>query len=250
MKKDFRAKAAAAASLDILHKHFDPQMDAWLLLGRFKNGGSYAVAWESRHRPGLVDCEIFESKTGAEVRFDAIIANAEQSDDPVFEKDFQKQAVYDWEDEDLMPFGKKIDEGEARVLLRRVAQDCKVPVPDLQWEPFTNTSEYDDGMIWFGARDNISLLHEMAHHIREQHDGEDSGLAPHAPAFVGVAGELYRRYAGIDENLLKSSAEQRNLLGDEAASGIALPPEKPAKKRREPTASRRPAAILMPQPVL
>lgn len=248
MKKDFRAKAAAAASLDILHKHFDPQMDAWLLLGKFKTGKGYAVAWESRHRPGLVDCETFDSKTDAEWRFDEIVATAERSEDPIFEKDFQKQAVYDWEDEDIMPLAQKISEKAARALLRRAAQDYGVPVPSLEWENFTNHSEYDDGTIWFGARDNISLLHEMAHHIQEQHDGEDNGLAPHASAFVRMAMELYHRYAGINETLLKQTAARRDILGDETGFEIDMP-EKPVKKRAPSVIPQRPAAALAPQPV-
>lgn len=248
MKKDFRAKAASAASLDILHKHFNPEMDAWLLLGKLKNGNGYAVAWESRHRPGLIDCETFDSKTEAEWRFDEIVATAEQSENPVFENDFQKQSVYDWEDEDLMPQAKKIDEREARALLRRAAQDYGVPVPSLEWETHTNHSEYEDGTIWFGARDNISLLHEMAHYIQEQHDGDDSGLAPHAPAFITLAIALYHRYAGIDRRFLNDSAAQRDLLGEETLPEIVLP-EKSSKKHKGPP-THGPKDCYVPAPAL
>ena len=65
--------------------------------------------------------------------------------------------------------------------------------------------------IKFGHRDNISLLHELAHAI---HDHKAAAGADHNPTFVWIAIELYHRYAGFDLAYLVATAHQAGLLGD------------------------------------
>jgi hypothetical protein len=218
MKKAFNAKAVHPLSVDIIKKYYDPDVDASLVLGRVRDRQQFIVAWKSRHKDSFVSAKSFVDEAAAREYFNEIVTDAHPFIPESLTRDFQKKAVYDWEDNDLLPRSRLVTEKDARTLIRKIAHDYKVPVPDLEWEEFTNVSGYDDDTIYMGARDNISLLHEMAHHIHEYKAIADDGLAPHSPGFVAFAIQLYHRYGNIDLQYLQKTAAVKDILGDRAAS--------------------------------
>lgn len=246
MKKAFNAKAVQASSVDIIQKHYDPNLDGYLMLGKVRDTGEFFVAWKSRHKENLVDGKSFETEAAAAEYYKKLLDDGDLTARRSLTKDFQKQAVYDWEDDSLLPRGAKITEKEARALIRKIAHDYDVPVPDLEWEEFTNVSGYDDDTIYMGARDNISLLHEMAHHLHEYKVIGDDELPPHSPGFVAIALALYHRYAGIDLAYLNDTAQAKNILGDALKPAINPTPvnekEKPAPRPPRSLGPLRPAA--------
>lgn len=219
MRKAFNAKAAKAVGVEILKRHFDPHADAYLLLGRTRGIPEHFVAWQSRHRKNIVDGTCFDTGAAARQHFERMIEDQERSEHPQIEKDWQQDAVYAWEEEFIFPLCRTLAKHEVQALTRRIARDYKISVGELVWG-----EEYDeeDGIaLYRGDIDDISFLHEMAHHI---HDHRQNGDIPaaHSPGFVAVAIELYHRYAGIDRNRLIESAAAKNILGDPGESRLIL----------------------------
>ena len=110
MKKSFNAKAAQAAGVEILKRHFDPHADAWLLLGRVNNTSDYFVAWQSRHNDALVDGRRFDKAPEAQQHFEYMVESDERSEHPYIEKDWQQDTVYAWEEEFIFPLSRTLDD--------------------------------------------------------------------------------------------------------------------------------------------
>ncbi len=208
--------------LTVLAQHYDSHADSYLVLGKRKNRTKslkrYVVAWRSRHRDQFAVCHYFTDSHSAEQYFNDVVYDEDRPDHPLLQKDWQKKAVYDWEQKTLIPHSRKINEKQARVLLQKVSRECGMKSPRLVWDKPAEGSSYDidDHVIHFGHRDNISLLHEMAH-VLYKHDLDESETdipTTHSPGFVWTAIELYHRYAGINLNYLIIMAAQQNILGD------------------------------------
>jgi|GEM_PF-1365531 len=232
MKRHFAAKAAPATTCVILECYFDPHLDAYLVLGKINDSTEYFTGWKSRHKDSIVDTRGFSNEAVARKRFNTMIEEDELSGHPSLLKDYQKQRVYDWEEKMLMPHSKKINEKNARALINKIALDYGMSAPRLKWRKFTNYSKYDSEAIYFGARDNISLLHEMAHHIHDHAICFDDSLPHHSSGFVHCAIELYARYADIDPKFLLSSAHNKEILGDPAQSQAIMPVQPTGKRAK------------------
>lgn len=211
MRRIFNGKAANAADAVVLKRHFNPHADAYLVLGRLPEPDGHFFAWESRHKKGFVDGVCFDTENEARKYFESMVRDPRYSDHPRIEKDWQADAVYEWEDESLAAFSQDLDEAGLKELTRRIARDYKIPPEDLVWGEWDEES--GEAIDRGDSTDNISFLHEMAHHIQDyREDGDIPAL--HAPGFVVCAIELYHRYAGIDSDFLIRSAAAKNILGD------------------------------------
>lgn len=224
MRKAFNAKAAQAAGVKIIEQHFDPHLDALFVLGRAAGGG-YFTAWQSRHRDDLVHGVSFPDRASARAHFEDAVIAGERSNHRYFRRDWQKLAVYAWEQEHIGPRSKMIDMAAAKALVKEVCADYDVPLPRLRWEADGQPDYYDPDSreLFFGSHNDGCLLHELAHHIHtirhEELDDDNEDMPPHSPAFVYYAIALYDRYAGIDMNGLIESAAARNILGPPEAAG-------------------------------
>ncbi|AGH99137.1 hypothetical protein [Micavibrio aeruginosavorus] len=204
--------------LHILDRHYCVHADAYLVIGTAKNARRLPgtiTGWHARGDETLYYKRHFLDADSAHIHFDAEMVDTDAIIDNIFSVDRQQQAVYDWEDRVIVPHGRIITAKDARAMIARVADDNDMPRPKLVWEEHTNHSEYDecDNRVHFGHRDSISLLHELAHALyHERRDGEK--FADHSPGFVWTAIELYHRYAGVDLQLLITSAMQADIIGD------------------------------------
>lgn len=195
---------------------YHPHADAWLVLGKDAKG-RFCTGWIARRKPdNLISCHRFLDEASAHVAFEDILKRDDVPHSLIIAPDWQKQTLYDWEDDNLSKF--RIDlpnPAQARRLMRQIAADYDIDCPRLKWLDFTNHSEYDEdeNIIYYGARDNITLLHEMAHAIHYAQLCEHLG-PHHSPGFVSIAIDLYHRYAGADLETLNGSAGKRGLLGD------------------------------------
>ena len=211
-------KSVKVKAMDVSARFYDAQADAYLVVGRIPaSKKSYAVGWHSRHCDTLVEPALFAIKKEAQRAFNRAAAHPdEKPDHDSFVKDWQEDGVNQWEETLLMPGTRKITQADARALLRRVSRDYGMPPPRLVWKKPGGASEYDPDLheIPFSHRDNISLLHEMAHAIDEHAAASDALRPNHGPAFVWIAIELYHRYAGMNLNFMIVSAAQHHLLGD------------------------------------
>lgn len=215
---------------------YHPDADAWLVLGRNEKG-RFCTGWVARHKPDkIISCRRFLDESSAHLAFTEII----DSDDVPFAlvnaPDWQKQRLYDWEEDHLAATRTDFkNQAEARRLMRQIAADYEIDCPRLKWGAFTNFSEYneDDNIILFGARDNATLLHEMAHAIHyAQHD---EYLGPHhSPGFVSIVLDLYQRYGGADHGTLYESAGQAGLLGGLYQPENSSPKPKPPRAGYDP----------------
>ena len=204
--------------LHILDRHYCVHADAYLVIGTAKNAHRLPgtiTGWHAREDDKLYYKRHFLDSDSAHLHFDSEMVDTDVIIDNIFSNDHQQQTVYDWEDQVILPYGRSITVREARAIITKVADDNGMPCPKLVWESHTNHSEYDEceNRIYFGHRDLISLLHELAHALyHERRDGEK--FADHSPGFVWTAIELYHRYAGIDLQLLITSAIQADIVGD------------------------------------
>ena len=205
--------------LVVRSKHYDPHLDAYLIVGKRKREAktlkNHVVAWVSRHNEQLSESKYFLDSRSATRYFNKTKNETHYPETPSLTKDWQKQRVYNWENKSLIPHALKINEKEAKSLIRKVSRDFSIRQPKLKMEKVTWNAEYDSSTntIHFGSRDNITLLHELAHaiHIKET---DDEPLADHSPGFVWTAIELYNKYAGINLSYLLLTAEKSGLLGD------------------------------------
>lgn len=195
---------------------YHPHADAWLVLGRDAKG-RFATGWIARQNPEkIISCRRFLDEASAQAAYMEILEEDSIPDALTTAPDWKKQALYDWEDDNLSGVRRELkNAAQGRKLLRQIAEDYDIDCPRLKWGEFTDHSEYDedDNVILFGARDNTTLLHEMAHAIHIAQLGEQQG-PHHSPGFVSIAIELYHRYAGADLKMLEESAGKAGLLGD------------------------------------
>lgn len=226
-----------ADNIDIKYRQFDIHADAYLVYGKTKKKNSlkqYVVGWQPRHAENhLLDPHYFLDDDSAIEFYLNTVRNDDQPYRKKLLKDWQQQRVYEWEENELAPYTKKMTKTEITALVKQVAKDHGIKIPKIKW---LKEREYSDYAFWsntirFGHRDNISVLHEMAHAIHDKtHDRED--VAHHPPAFVWTAIELYHRYAGAPLNTLISTAQKHNLLGDLNIdqAPLVLPQAKQKKK--------------------
>ena len=216
-------------TIDILKRHYCVHTDAYLVMGQRHSTpkcAPYIVGWIPRAPAAKTNMgnEILSSHHFMDIDSAQITFNTEMTDHELlmgaaFTNDHQQYAVYEWENNILIPAAEPIKRNNAAALVEQISNDYKMPVPKLIWAAHTNHSEYDECDHWirFGHREKISLLHEMAHALyHERRDGDT--YANHCPGFVWTAIELYHRYAGVDLHLLVSSAMDKKLLGDVNAS--------------------------------
>lgn len=199
-----------------LARHFNMYADSYLVLGRRAGRRGYVVAWQSRHSDKIEEYYKFPRKKDARDIFnDMCRKNELPCESPVCDKDWQKQTLYDWEDEYLIPHSTAITEDCARKLIRKISREQGIRAPNLIWGDHINHSKYNenDHAIEFGHRDLISLLHEMAHALNIHRNGGEPS-PHHAPSFVWAEIELCHRYAELDLPYMVMSAQKYSLLGD------------------------------------
>lgn len=218
--------------VDVLHKQFHPHADAYVIIGKVKNKKTlkkYVVGWVSRHADTrILKPHYFPDDNSAIEHF---IESAEYEDIPnrkKITKDWQQDDVYDWLSHDLDQYEKKMTKKDMVALIKKVSKDYGIKAPTLRWIKKQNYSYYEDDMhrISMGHRENLTLLHEMAHAIHSLIIGEGLGFVPHhSPAFTWINIELYNRYADIPLNHLIATAKQRNILGDldEKQTAVRMP---------------------------
>ena len=205
------------SDLEILKKHFDARIDGYFVFAKNKDQNSlqkYVVGWYSRHQENeLASYKAFTDASSAHQYFKEQLDNETAPRNAVFNKDFQDNDVYSWEEKYVEPQALTITPKQAKAMIKKVCDDYDIPEVMLKWKKMQGASYYieEDNKIEFGHRDNISLLHELAHAIHA-HD-TDNG-ANHNPSFVWIAIELYHRYAGLDLGYLITTAIQSGLLGD------------------------------------
>ncbi|WP_435640628.1 hypothetical protein [Micavibrio aeruginosavorus] len=204
--------------LHILDRHYCIHADGYLVVGTAKHRrglSGFVTGWCHRNSDTLHHAQNFLDIDSAHISFNAEMVELESFLGGVFDRDHQEQTVYRWEDQCIVPLGRKITKDEAKALIEKISDDHDIPVPKLLWMPDTNSSSYEEetNKIRFGHREIISLLHEMAH-VLYHHRRDGERYADHAPAFVFTAIELYHQYAGIDLDTLISTARQANILGD------------------------------------
>jgi hypothetical protein len=210
------------SDLKILKEHFDSRIDGYLVIARRNNvvAGSkslkkYIVGWYSRHEnEKLARFKSFMDFESARKYFEDVLNKRIAPSNDVFVQDWQDQHVYEWEDDVLAPQAVKIDEETARKIIKRVCADYKIPEVELEWKEEEGGSEYyyHSNKIKFGHRDNLALLHELAHAINDFK--RNTEMADHGPDFVWITIELYHKYAGYNLAFLVATAYQAGLLGD------------------------------------
>ena len=217
-----------ADDLKIFERYYSAELDAYVVFAKNNKADAkgkpslkrFIVGWQGRHKPEkILVSKKFLDYESAEEHYQMLV---EEIDDPDFEydevfQDAQKKQVYSWEDNAVIPLlnGKKINKTEAESLVRKVSRDYGIKAPKINWKKYADSSEYDSELneIDFGHRDEISLLHELAHAIHGKHSETDHDVH-HGPAFVWLAIELYNRYAGINLSYLVTSAQHQGILGD------------------------------------
>jgi hypothetical protein len=210
-----------AKDLIIRERHYDANVDGYLVVGqkRKKDNSSlknHVVGWISRHKDQLHESRYFMDKGSAKRYYNQVILNDHKKPEcSVFMKDWQKQKLYSWENTLVKNHGLKLNEKQAKSIIRKVSREYGIPAPKLKMEKITWHSEYDDekNIIHFGSRDNITLLHELAHAIHTK-QLDDELAAHHSPGFTWIAIELYHKYAGLNLNYLILGASANGLLGD------------------------------------
>ena len=249
-----RGTSRAGETLRVEHirvarRRYDPHMDGYIVLGAVKYSRSpvrHVVAWQSRHAGTAVDCRFYENPDSARRQFNR--AAKKGCEHSLLQKDWQKKKLHDWENRFLMPHSRRINEQDALRMIRRFCRDYSLPVPQLTWKKKEGYSVFDNDTneLIFGHRDNISLLHELAHdlhksRLREKADDDDDDYDTpmHPPGFVWCAIELYHRYAGLGLDYMVVSAHSHGLLGDmkedqflDSKSGVSKAKRSHEKKER------------------
>lgn len=206
-------------NIDVHALHYCADADAYLLVGRVTCGcalAQHVSGWQLRHSDEIVAPRYYLDHHSAAIAYELERHNPRWRIEDEFFIDRQAGTVYAWEDECLMAHSKTITRNQAKKLINAVAEDYQIDPPGLMWtRNKIDASEYlwDEHQINFGHRDNVSLLHEMAHAIYEQKRNGQI-YANHSPAFVWIAIDLYNRFAGLNSEMLTISAAAYNLLGD------------------------------------
>lgn len=243
--KNQKPKRLTLSDLTIVRRHYDPHMDKYLVLGTAANDNHhphYIVAWHSRHHKTLVDCHYFTGRKTAASYYKKIRHEDHETEHKSLKKDWQKRAVYDWEDDFLIPHARKLNQEQARALIRKVCRDRGIKTPRMVWKKANTGSEYDidENVIYFGHRDEISLLHELTHAFYAL-EVDDNLVTDHSPGFIHRAIELYSAYTDISLGYMLNTAHKRGLLGDLEADQILRTKtmsfkreKKDARKKRAP----------------
>lgn len=206
-------------NLTVIERHYDAELDAYVVLAkhnmREKGLKRFVVGWHSRHDDTkLASRKAFIDYESAEKYYEDFINGANEPEYKRIYKDWQQYKVYSWEADTLEGDARILTEDEARAIIKKVSRDYGMKPPKLVWKKRkTEYSTYDenDHQIDFGHRDEISLLHEIAHAVHAHNAEAD---IHHGPAFVWIAIELYNRYAGVNLQYLITSAKNYGLLGD------------------------------------
>lgn len=223
----------------VARRHYNPCPDAYLCLGRLNASpsiGDFVVGWHSRSKllgNHLREPHRFLDEASAARHFLRVIREGELPASPTLYRDWQKQAVYKWEQTFCEPHGVRLDKAQGEAIIRKVSRDYGIAPPKLVMRPENSHSEFnsDSNQIAFGHRDSITLLHELGHAVTAPlHEGND--MAYHGPIFVWKAIELYHRYANIELNHLIISATQRDIIGDLRCPQIVM--EAPETRFRGP----------------
>jgi hypothetical protein len=210
----------------ISNRHYDQFADGYLVAGKLKKSalkktqskkklGKYVVAWHSRHNEKLVKPKYYMDKETAEKAF------LEDASDDLYpykgalKKDWQADDYYKWQYKFIWPHRKGITKKSATELIKQASNDYNITAPKFKMSKAQNLSKYDykNNEIIMGHRDNIFLLHELAHAICDQKFGSKHGSS-HGPAFVWTAIELFNRYADINTQYMIATAAKDGLLGD------------------------------------
>lgn len=207
----------------IIRKHYVPENDCYVFYGKRSDDrtiGKYIAGWFARGSGIIMHRKTFLDAGSAREYYRQECCEKMPPDHDHTERDFNQQAVYNWEAKYVDPLTSEIDEAGARALVTKIAQDYGIPVPAFKWIEVDH--ELDDGepgsfyhaeehAMYFGHRDRMTLLHETAHAI-ESCFAQDT--PHHGPAFVWVVIELYNRYGGLSLPYLVTTAHQKGVLGD------------------------------------
>lgn len=213
--------AAIVNGIEIKEKIFDPYMDLYVLFGKAVDPSPhpYVVAWQKRGQQNdFFETQPFAKRKTAREEFERTVHGG---DAPIsfhpYQHDDQKQNVYNWENEFIVPYCKILSQRELQALMRLVAKDYGLKPPKIFFDEEGTGSNYDPGKNQFdlGHRDDIGLLHEMAHVILEQECAESQrDFVHHGPQYVWIVLDLYKAYANFSTQYLITTASRFDLLGD------------------------------------
>jgi len=134
-------------------------------------------------------------------------------------KDYQKRIAYRWEEEDLTPFEDKrfASKADAFATAAKACADYGIfKLPEFKWRESSkfaylsgdNTKLVIPAVCWY---DPITLLHEVAHYIAENHPKlkarvRNDTIALHSPEWMGIFIDLLNRYADWNWEVLTYTA--------------------------------------------
>ena len=230
MNKESIVLGKRVNDIKIVERVYDPNMDLYAVFGKVKgpSPAPYVLGWQKRGKKKLHERVHFADWSLAKEQFMQAAYGATLPSDPKFYMDDQAEAAYIWEHVNVEPYQKEIKRKEARELVKQVSADYGIKPPTFHWLTECSESKYfpEKHIIEFGHRDNISLLHELAHAILdEKNKALDKDSIAHGPQFIWTAIELYHHYADINLQSLITSAHQNGILGDLDASYIPEPTE-------------------------
>ena len=181
-----------------------------------KTIGKYIAGWYAKSTGNIIERKTFMDRAAARRHFLDELGKPDRPEHDDFERDIQKRQLYDWEHKFIDPFAFEITRAQAEHIIDVVCADYHVEPPPLHWvesEDGMYRSHYDqqDHEIHMGHRDNITLLHELAHAIDKTNNHD---TPHHGPAFVWIAIELYNHYARISLPYMMKSASNKGILGD------------------------------------
>lgn len=206
-------------SVEILDCVFDPDLDLYAVLGRATAASKkpFKAGWLSRDQEHFIELQHFSRQSRASQHFnDAAHGDITPESNAVYE-DHQRHAVYAWEDEYIAAFATKLDETDMQKLVRKVARMERQRAPKIRFKEEGRSSHFlpADYAIEFGHRDDITVLHEMAHAIHfNMNDERGKDYVNHAPQFVWILIGLYSKYANFNYQYLTTSAYKAGILGD------------------------------------
>lgn len=128
--------------------------------------------------------------------------------------DYQRQRVYDWEDQFINADKSLVLPEQAQSLVDYIWKEEGLSHPprvQLLTKAATRKEASANRMgLWMHERGTKTtvLLHELAHSMTSTFDG---GSCQHRPRFVGVYMQLLNKYARIDLPLLMFTAKQAGV---------------------------------------
>lgn len=133
-------------------------------------------------------------------------------------RDYQRNEVYDWEDQFYTSKYSTADPGHFRNILRSISKAYGVPIPKIKAMPggkfYSDAAAVCDaprGYLYIrrGYRSILILCHEMAHWVLDHYGYPDIGH--HGPRFVGVYLWLLASAQVIPLEVSKASATSFGL---------------------------------------